>query len=49
LRKEEERKREIGLMLIKYRGWIFGIVALFFMGVVLLIIQNASIKKDFVI
>lgn len=49
LQKDEERRREIGLKLLKYRGWIFGIVALFFFGVILLIIKNASKKKDFII
>ncbi len=49
LRLEEERRREIGLTLLKYRGWIFGVVAIFFIGVIFLIIKNASKKKDFII
>ena len=46
---EDERKKKIGLMLIKYRGWIFGVVAIVFMVIVLLIISNATKKKSYVI
>lgn len=49
LRQEEERRREIGLTLLKYRGWIFAVIAIFFLGIVTLIIKNASKKKDFII
>jgi len=48
-RLDDERKKKIGLMLIKYRGWIFGVVAIIFMGIVLLVISNATKKKSFVI
>ena len=45
----EERNRQIGMTLLKYRSFIVGFVVICFLGLIVLIIKNASSKKDFVI